>query len=85
MGKPKTSIIWKTSDRRAKWNEIWTSWVSVHSTQGTFDTSVIKVILGSFGAFPTFEKPVSRKPLVIERNGVKFGLGGEYSVYTGYF
>ena len=23
LEKPKTSIIWKTSDRTAKWNEIW--------------------------------------------------------------
>ena len=85
MGKPKTSIIWKTSDRRAKRSEVWTSGVSVQCTQGTFDNSVIKVVLGSFGAFPIFEKPVSRKRLVIERNTVKFGLGDEYSVYTGYF
>ncbi len=26
MGKPKTSIIWKTSHRRAKRSEIWHSW-----------------------------------------------------------
>ncbi len=25
MGKEKTSTIWKTSDRRAKWSEIWES------------------------------------------------------------
>ena len=49
------------------------------------ELSVIKVILGSFGAFPIFEKPVSRKRLVIEPNEVKLGLGGEHSVYTGYF
>ncbi len=36
-------------------------------------SKVVKVILGSFGAFPILEKPVSRKRLVIERNGVKFG------------
>ncbi len=51
MGKSKTSIIWKTSDRRAKQSEIWAPGVSIQCTQGTFDTSVIKVILGSFGAF----------------------------------
>ena len=50
MGKPKTSIIWKTSDRRAKRSGIWASGVSIQCTQGTFDASVIKVILGSFGA-----------------------------------
>ncbi len=38
MGKPKTSIIWKTSDRRAKPSEIWASGVSIQCTQGTFDT-----------------------------------------------
>ena len=73
MGKPKASIIWKTSDRRAKWSEIWAPGGSIQCTQGTFDTSVLKVILGSFGAFPIFEKPVSRKRLVVERKGVKFG------------
>ncbi len=51
MGKPKTSIICKTSDRRAKRSEIRALGVSIQCTQGTFDTSVIKVILGSFGAF----------------------------------
>ncbi len=51
MGKQKTSIIWKTSDRRVKKREIWASGVSIQCTPGTFDTSVIKVILGSFGEF----------------------------------
>ncbi len=59
MGKPKTSIIWKTSDRRANRIEIWASGVSIQCTQGAFDTLVIKAILGSFGVFPIFEKPVS--------------------------
>ncbi len=72
MGKPKTSIIWKTSERRAKQSEMWASGVSIQCAQGTFETSVLKVILGSFGAFPIFEKPVSRKWLSVERNGVKF-------------
>ncbi len=27
--------------------------------RGTFDSLVIKVILGSFGAFPIFDNPVS--------------------------
>ena len=58
--------------------------MSIQCTQGTFDNSVIKVIVGSFGAFPIFDKPVSRKRLVVERKGVKFGPRGEYSVYTGY-
>ncbi len=34
---------------------------SVQCTQGTFDTLLIKVILGSVSAFPIFEKPVSKK------------------------
>ncbi len=46
---------------------------------------MVKVILGSFGAFPIFDNRVSRKRLVVERNGEKFGPRGEYSVYTGYF
>ncbi len=46
---------------------------------------MVKVILGSFGAFPIFGKVVSRKLLVLERNGVKFGSRGEYSVYKEYF
>ena len=78
-------MIWKMSDRRVKRSEIGASWVSIQCTKGTFDTSVIKAILWSFGAFPIFEKTVSRKRLVIERNGVKVGIGGEHSVYTGYF
>ena len=51
IGKQKTSIIWKTGDCRAKRSENWASGVSIQCTHGTFDTSVIKVILGSFGAF----------------------------------
>ena len=51
MGKAKISIIWKTSDRRAQQSENWASGVSFQCTQGTFDTSVIKVILGPFGLF----------------------------------
>ncbi len=37
MGKPKSSIIWKTSDRRAKLSEICTSEVSVQCIQVTCD------------------------------------------------
>ncbi len=50
--------------------------MSIQCTQGTLDTSVLKVILGSFGAFPIFDKPVSLKRLVVERHGVKFGPRG---------
>ncbi len=66
MGKPKTSIIWKMSDRRVKQSEIWVSGVSIQCTQCTFDTSVIKVILGSFGVFLIFKYLVSRKRQVLE-------------------
>ncbi len=38
MGKPKTSTIWKPSDRSAKRGEIWASGVRVQCIQGTFDT-----------------------------------------------
>ncbi len=68
MGKPKTSIIWKMSDRRGKRIETWASGVSIQCTQGNVDTSVIKVILGSFSAFPIFKKPVSQQWLVIEHS-----------------
>ncbi len=38
--------------------------------------------LRSFSAFRIFEKPVSRKRLVVERNRVKFGpQEGVFSVY----
>ena len=44
---------------------------------------MVKVILGSFSAFPILSKLVSRKRLAVERNGVKFGPGemGVFSVY----
>ncbi len=34
--------------------EIWASGVSIQYTQGTFDTLVVKVILGSFGVHVYF-------------------------------
>ncbi len=54
MEKPKTSIVWKTSDRREKRSEIWDSWVLVEYILHTFDIVTPKVILGSFGAFAIF-------------------------------
>ena len=48
------ACISKMTDRRAKRIEIWASGVCtqcVQCTQGIFDTSVNKVILGSFGTF----------------------------------
>ncbi len=56
MEKSKTSIIWKTSDRRAKWSELWDSWVVVQHIRGTFGLLAFKVILGSFGALAIFRK-----------------------------
>ena len=84
-GKPKASIIWKMSDCRAKRSEILLGEGrgSIQCTQGSFDTSVIRVILGSFGTFPIYEKTLSRKWLVVERNGGKFEPRGWVS--TGYF
>ncbi len=43
-----TSIIWKTSDRRAKRGEIWDLWVLVKYTSGTFGNVVLKVMWESF-------------------------------------
>ncbi len=73
MGKPNTSIIWKTSDRRASRNEIWRPGVSGQCIQVTFDSYVVKVILGSLGSFPIFDKIVSHKWVFLKRNGAKFG------------
>ena len=52
MEKSKTSIIWKSSDQRAKRSEIWDSRVVVQHTciQGTFALVAFKVILRSFSA-----------------------------------
>ena len=67
------ACVSKMAGRRAKWSEIWASVVSIQCTQGTFALKSFKVILGSLGAFPIFEKPISRKRLVVEWSGVKFG------------
>ena len=40
--------------------------MSIQCIEDTFDSEVLKVILGSFGAFPTFDIIVSRKRLVEE-------------------
>ncbi len=42
--------------------------MSIQCIQGTFDSKVFKVILGSSGAFPIFINLVSRKRQVLERN-----------------
>ncbi len=84
IGKPKSSIFWKTSERGAKRNEMWTSeWIfSVHRVPLTL--KCLMVIPVHFGAFPIFDKIVARKWFV-EWNGVKFAPRGEYSPHTGYF
>ena len=41
---------------------------------------MFKVSLGSFDAFPIFGDLVSRKRLIVERNGRKFGPRGPYKV-----
>ncbi len=48
----KNSIIWKSSDRRAKWSVNWDSWVVAQHTciWGIFGLLAFKVILRSFGA-----------------------------------
>ncbi len=54
MEKSKTSIIWKTSDCRAKQNEIWDSWLTIQDIRGSFAHLVFKVILRSLGALQFF-------------------------------
>ena len=54
MKKSKTSIIWKTSDCRAKRSEIWDSQVVFQDIRGTFGLVAFKVILRSFGALAIF-------------------------------
>ncbi len=56
MGNPKSSIIWKTSDRREKRSEIWDSRVLVACIWYTFDLETVKVILGSFDAICDFSQ-----------------------------
>ncbi len=51
---------------------------------GKFDLVGSKVIWGSFSTFAS-KWPVSRKGLVLERNGVKFGIGDTSNTYGGMF
>ncbi len=64
----------KTADRRAKQNEIWLSGVIVICIWGIFDLLVFN--FGSFGALIS-KWPITRKRLVVERNGVKWGSRGQ--------
>ncbi len=52
--KPKTSVIWKISNHRAKRSEIWDSQLLVEYIWHTFDLVLFKVIWGSFGGFSIF-------------------------------
>ena len=52
--KKNPSIICKTSDRRAKRNEMWDSRVVVQHIWGTFSLVAFKVILRSFGRLSMF-------------------------------
>ena len=62
--------------RRAKWTDIWETWVQVPVTHiwGTLDLIVFKVILGLFGAL-VWKWSVTRKRLALGQNWVKFGSG----------
>ncbi len=54
MGKPKASIMWKTSDRRVKQSKIWDSWLQVRGTyMGYLGLVMFNVIWGSFDALHT--------------------------------
>ncbi len=56
--------------------------VSIQRNRAPFDSSVVKVILESFGAFQIFKNLVSRNWLVVEGNGVKMRPRGRaLSVY----
>ena len=71
-------------NRRAKRTKIRASGVSISCIQGTFDCQVFKFSLGSFGAFPFFDDLVSRKRLLVERNGPNFGPLGGGEVFSDY-
>ena len=64
--------ISKMAGHRGKRSEIWDLWTIVINIWVTFELVGFKVIWGSFGALVS-KWPVSRKWLVLERNGVKFG------------
>ena len=50
MEKPKMWKISKTTDRRAKWMEIWDSGHYSAHMESTFDAQFFEFDLGSFGA-----------------------------------
>ena len=66
-----------TTGRRGKQTEIWESGTLATHILGTFDLVGFNVILGSFSAV-VLQWPVTRKWLVVEQPGVKFGTRGHY-------
>ena len=72
MGNYKMCDILKTAGRRANRSEIWDSGTLVKYMWCTFDLIVFKVIWRSFGAALVSKWHLTRKRLVVERNGVKF-------------
>ena len=65
------------ANRRAKGTKIWASGVSIFSVYRVLLTAKSSMFsLGSFGAFLIFAGlvHVSRKRLIVERNGPKFGV-----------
>ncbi len=51
-----TTLYRENGCPRVKRSEIWASDVSIQCVPGTFDSKVLNVITGSFGAFPIFSK-----------------------------
>ncbi len=58
MGEPKTSIIWKTTDRRANWSEIWDLRAVVQYVNASlaFLNNLSMLCLESLGALAIFAK-----------------------------
>ena len=51
-----------------------------------FDCYMFKTSLGSLGAFLSFGELISRKAVVVEQNGPKYGpIRGKFLVHAEYF
>ena len=76
MEKSKTSVVGKTSDRRATLSEIWDERVVFSYIWGTFGLLTYKVILRSFGALAIFPKnttsPQKKKNYFFYKSQPKF-------------
>ena len=81
MGKPKTSIICKMSDRGEKRSEIWASGESIQVYRASLTVKSVR----SFSAFPIFDNLVLQMAACRAKWSANLGLKGDYSVYTGYF